>query len=140
MFKAGDRVECIKESSNNYFGNVGGIYTIKRVNTGVIVLEEDPKGWGLRKSRFKLIKEWAPKNGEMIEVSNNSFNNWYKRVFVGMSTKGGYVCESESTIMDCFLWKEARQATQTKTITIDGKDLEISQESFESLREFFKSC
>ena len=77
-------------------------------------------------------QRWLPKFGEEVEFTNNK-DKWYKRKF------GQYIPQFKFNYnyidMNTNCWKYCRQIKQTKTITIDGKDIEISNECFESLKE-----
>ena len=67
MFKIGDKVKCIEFSGLGYFGEVGGIYTISKIDYSsynevrVIYLLEDRLNRGLAPDRFELAEETTMK-------------------------------------------------------------------------------
>ena len=84
-----------------------------------------------------LSAQWQPKQGEMVEVKRNGYEDWSKRVFV-IKYKG--VCYCENPYNHCVLtaWEECRQIKPRHIITIDGKDIELSEESYKALRKSLK--
>lgn len=62
-------------------------------------------------------------------MSSNS--KWVKRNFIGMY-KNKFVCSYGSNL---FAGIYAKQIKQTHKITIDGKEIEISNESFQELKK-----
>ena len=78
-------------------------------------------------------QKWLPQFGERVEFSDNG-KRWYKEHFISYTPH----CLNEilpyRTLEGSF-FEYCRPIKQTKTIIINGKNIEISKESFESLKE-----
>ena len=82
MFKVGDKVKCILPSEVCYFGEVGKVYTVWKINPGgntyqsSILLLEDPYKRALIPKRFELVKENPMKIGDykVTDISKDSVN------------------------------------------------------------------
>ena len=75
-------------------------------------------------------QKWLPKFSEKVEFSNDK-KEWEQGIF------NCYIPTVRYSYFDNYLsaWKYCRPIKQTKTIIIDGKNIEISKESFESLKQ-----
>lgn len=81
------------------------------------------------------MKQWEPKNGEEILVWDGPYNeeNPCKRTFVGMDG-GRFVVKNGDG--RSYSWRVyAKPIPKTYTVTIDGKDIVISEESFNALKK-----
>jgi hypothetical protein len=73
-------------------------------------------------------QKWLPKVGEEVEMSNDG-KKWAKLIYLGYIPTLGFRPKYGGFYIYC------RPIKQTKTITIDGKNIEISQKCFKSLKE-----
>ena len=114
----------------------------------VIYFDSDGKldGWDRMATRSRIHLKIvpysnAPKSGDTVLVRNKK--DWTERTYLATLPNGLILC-TDKTLLDCnhavncYAWLEMKPMPQTKTITIDGKDLDISIESFNSLKAFFK--
>ena len=77
-------------------------------------------------------QKWLPRFGETVEVRCN--DEWVKAVFYSYRPKATFPFTLQNNKWQFFVASTCRPLKTTKTITIDGKDIEISQESFEALK------
>lgn len=135
MFKIGDKVKCIggsAEAEGLVFGNE---YTIveARYNGKTIEVSPGNKGRFWAACLFEPIK-WIPKNGEAIEVRDKIGGTWHKSSFVGLMTNGDIAAESRFGLLP---WRMCRKPTNTHLITIDGREIELSEESYKAFEKQF---
>jgi len=77
-------------------------------------------------------QKWLPKYNEICEFSDDKNFRYYKALqFKRYNPEDTYPFEEA----DGNTFRYCRPLKQTKTITIDGKDIEVSSESFEALKE-----
>ena len=106
----------------------------------VYKIEEDG---GLYDWLADMFEGYVFEYGNWIEVSNDG-NDWKKRIYVGY-TDGAffpYACVAgcdekrfySGEVFSASYWKYARPV-QKHTIIIDGKEIEISEESYKKLKE-----
>ena len=59
---------------------------------------------------------------------------WHKRTYLASYNRGHY-CLAKSPPNTLVFWDYIRPIKETYTITIDGKTIEISKESFQALKQ-----
>ena len=135
-FKIGDKVKIIKNTSGHGFA-IGDIVTITETHSDYDgtphykVTASNTNSWYCWDDEIELA--WTPQNGEMIEVSIKA-KNWVKRLFIGKDGDN-FVCKMPHTALICTSWPQVRQIKPTHTITVDGKAINISEESFQALKK-----
>jgi hypothetical protein len=77
---------------------------------------------------------WLPKYGEKAEFSVYKDEVWIKSTFAYYEPKSNEPFHSDSGIGYAYC-RPINQTKQTKIITINGKDIEISEECFKNLKE-----
>jgi hypothetical protein len=78
-------------------------------------------------------QEWLPKFGEKVEVSDKAnFKHTGTGIFKGYVPDSDYPFYTNSGA-----FRYCKPIEQTKTITIDGIDIEVSEESFEAFKAQF---
>ena len=126
-FKVGDRV---RRTQGDWLGmNTGDIGTITEILHDDTLHFNEFTG-GHDEKNFELV--WTPKNGEFVYVG--CLDNKEKRMFLAMDA-GRYVCKAYRWGHAYNSYDTVREIKPTRTITIDGKDIEISQESFDELKK-----
>ena len=157
-YKAGDKVKIRqwqallrdKEVSaegvflyiKEYCGQVATIMGVFGENLYKIDLDDENNWW-----YSYYFEGYAFKYGEEIEVSDDG-KDWCKRIYVGYidGAEYPYVCVSGSHKENFrngekYLsnkWRYARPIQKKHTIIIDGKEIEISEESYQKLKESLK--
>ncbi len=58
---------------------------------------------------WNVEEEWAPKVGDLIEVSNDD-NSWCLRTLIAMTQAGRFVCWVADAQKDVFIWEFGRSA------------------------------
>ncbi len=91
-----------------------------------------------------MFEDYVFEYGDRIEVSNDG-NCWQERIYVGYidGDNSPYLCviggEEHSFYsgknFDSCQWSYARPIQKKHTIIIDGKEIEISEESYKKLKE-----
>jgi len=91
-----------------------------------------------------MFEGYAFEYGDVIEVSDDGVG-WVKRIYVGYIDGAlfPYMCvaNGEEIIFhsgkkfNAYYWKYARPIQRKHTIVIDGKEIEISEESYKKLKE-----
>lgn len=76
-------------------------------------------------------QEWLPRYRELVEVSQDN-KTWHKETFRHYAINNLYPFY---TAKAAYKFCRPIQKPKTKTITIDGKNIEISLESFEDLKQ-----
>ena len=126
-----------------YCGKVVTIYQIN-VTLGRYKIEEDNGAWYWNEEMFE---GYAFEFGEEIEVSNDKIC-WYKRIYVGYidGTDYPYFCVADGHEKDFkngkqysfVAWRYARPIRKRHIIIIDDKEIEISEENYQRLKESLK--
>ena len=76
-------------------------------------------------------QEWLPRYRELVEVSQDD-KTWHKETFRHYTPNNLYPFYAASA---AYGFCRPIQKPKTKTITIDGKNIEISLENFEDLKQ-----
>jgi len=119
----------------------GQVVTIRGVGNDHYRIEEDNRQFCWTDEMFE---GYAFEYGEIAEFSNDG-EKWERRIYVGYidGSKWPYVCVASSD-EDRFnegknfshaLWKYARPFPKKHTITIDGVEIEVSDEDYKALKE-----
>ena len=143
-FKVGDTVKVVNCGCGFNFNDLGGEYTIKDVKERGyghrvgILLNEYLNGCYdgyCGEASFELV--WQPVAGEMIEVDDcNDFSDSSEEKFWGMF-EGHFMCYGGGYYRYPVPYIYARQIKK-HVITIDGKDIELSEESYRALKKQFE--
>jgi hypothetical protein len=81
----------------------------------------------------EICNMWEPKQGDKVLVKNKDNTNWYMRTFV-VKHRNKYYCEYTNDANSHMGWEYCKPLKKY-TVTIDGKDIELSEESFNNLKE-----
>lgn len=133
-------IDCYKVFITRMKDYCGQIVTITSVGEDCYSIKEDNGGYNWADNMFE---GYAFEYGELIEVSNDKLN-WEKRIYVGYLDGDAYPyrvvsdCTEEDfhnkTQFYCENFKYARPYKK-HTIVIDNKKIEISEESYQKLKE-----
>ena len=87
-----------------------------------------------------MFEGYAFEYGDLIEVSDNG-KNWYRYIYVSYIDGNEYpycvASETEFRLLKfrAKYFRHARPLQRRHTITIDGKDIDISEESYQNLKK-----
>ena len=119
----------------------GKIATIIKADRNIYDLDIDS---GEHRWQDWMFEGYAFEFGEEIEVSNDGLC-WCERIYVGYIDGAGlpYICVVDGCEKDfkngnryvVLSWRYARPIQKKHTIIIDGKEIEISEESYQKLKE-----
>jgi hypothetical protein len=135
-FKVGDKVKVVKSGWGINEKDIGSIVEITQVvscdsyATMGLKYTESPNARGCS---FELF--WQPKPGELVEARDGNCAEWERQYYVGEQTKSRsypHICEDEDG--DIEKWEQIRRIETPEIIlTIDGKKVELSAESIQSI-------
>ena len=135
---------CIKTEGVRFARDMrvycGKVVTVSEVWDDYYKIEEDN---GAFKWTDDMFEGYAFEYGDKIEVRDIE-TDWKEAIYIGFADGAvyPYICVSESTESDfcsgkgfiVSYWKHARPI-QRHRIVIDGKEIEISEESYKKLKE-----
>ena len=117
----------------------GKVVTIKEVYDNYYKIEEDDFSW-----TDDMFEGYAFKYGDKVEVSNDG-NCWQERIYVGYIDGAilPYICVADSDVdlfysrkrFNIYYWKYVRPIQKKHVIVIDGREIQISEESYKKLKE-----
>ncbi|MFT5450600.1 MAG: hypothetical protein ACI9N9_000077 [Enterobacterales bacterium] len=139
-FKVGDKVEIMNVFKEGYLKHVQGELIVRegRKDNGCTPVSNKDGGI-LYVCSYKLqhIEEFV--NGQEVEVRDTDSGKWSKKVFIGIHPSEGKYKHVVANGSNVSFFQYCRAIPQTKIITLDGKDIELSIESYNAFVEQFKS-
>lgn len=139
-FKKDDIIRCIDQRNNSNI-TIDRPYKVIYVASGLVLITNNAgTHYYYSEKLFELVK-WIPKVGEEIELQSHTDSVIWRaeRYFIGYTKMDQFVYETDQGMIFAAPRYKMRQLKSTKTITIDGTDVEISNESFDKLKEFFQN-
>lgn len=138
MFKIGDTVKCVTAGNHAYI-NVDQQFTVVGTTGNTIGIHNNYGDVFYYPNCHFTLVEWVPNPGDEVEIQVNTKEWKAERYFIGFTRDGLPVYEDKSKWVYVVNPNRMRQPKSTKTIPIDGIDVEISRESFDQLKEFFQN-
>lgn len=135
----GDIVICVDDCEVNNITE-GSEYVILKPGETMVKVEDcyGQSAWYYKRRFKEKVMEFE--FGQEIEVSTDKVNGWRKRIFIGMTADGEYLCmckgescpEANASGVQVTFWKHA-QPIPSKMITVNNK--EYSEETLQKMIE-----
>lgn len=106
-------------------------------NTDSIIFSESPGRWSLQMRAENMLPVEDFKTGDTIEVRNHSSHTWEKRTYLFTLDEEIFCMEKDyygESPYQTYSWKFSRPL-QPHTITLDGKEVVLSEEAYQALKD-----